>query len=161
MNWWRQRSARERLLLGFGAVAAVLALLVQFALVPTWRARQAAEARLRTAETMIDRLARLEQRAASTQAGPAVVQDVSLSPEVARNEAAALAVARGLTIARLQSVPPDGFSIAFDIADPIALQGWIDDAETRLGLSVSSAAISEAGGGAVRAQIAFKPRGAS
>ena len=149
MALWNQRAPREKALISIAAGLLGAALVIQLALVPALDARSRAAASVTESTNTLTRLRRLEASgAAFVQTAPATqVPD-------AGTRAARLALDTGLVLKpTTSSATPLQYS--FETTEPTRVFKWIDEAESKLGLTVSSAEISSAGPDLVDATIVF------
>ena len=128
--WWRQRSPRERALLGAMAVAALVYLVAVVVFQPMLAARAEARDRIARADAGLARLASLGDEPARM-AAPTADRPVNAVVTETATEF-------GLTIRRIEP-EGDGVRMTIEDADFADIVRWIDEVETRQGLRVTAA----------------------
>ncbi len=159
MQWWQDRTGRERLLIaGAGGLCAILAL-YQFVYVPVLAYRDSAYRSYLQAEALMQDVA---AGAAQANALKQVTARRSASDEPLRVTVTTSAHRAGVSITRLEPDANGGLSVWVEEADARVIQGWIADLQGDHGITVEKATIRRHDGKPmVRAQILFAGVGAS
>jgi type II secretory pathway component PulM len=149
MSFWQDRAPRERLLLTLAAIVALIALIIQFGLVPMLERREAAALNVVQSEGTLIRLQKLKDSAAAYR--PAVAPR-PLPEAIAL--AAQWATEMGMTFQQDAS-PPGQSRFVFASADSTSVFAWLERIENELNLSVVSAELASSERGLVQATIVF------
>lgn len=149
-GWWQKREPRERLLLMLAAVTVIIAVMVQFVLVPVVRNREAASLALAASEGTLVRLQRLKEAGATYRPSTSPVDF-----EQARTIATGWANEWGLSHQQEQ-LAGNQLRFTFQPAAPTVIFAWIERVETELAFSVSSAELATADTGLIKATLVVK-----
>ncbi len=149
MSFWKERAPRERLLLTLAAIVALIAVIVQFGLVPMLERREAAAFSKVQSEGTLIRLQKLKDTAAVYR--PAVTPRPF--PE-AIALASQWATEMGMTFQQDASTPGQS-RFAFASADSTSVFAWLERIENELNLSVISADLASSDLGLIQATIVF------
>ncbi len=150
-EWWSSRAPRERLLIRLAIGASLLALLLHFLILPTWRAKAAAKARnLEAARTLDIVGAVLGESRAETN------RHISPPEEGLRAGVVALARQRGLSVSRVQGGPDGQVTVAMDSAPPETVFGWLADVQDSYGAAPHKVSMTDDNTGSVRASVTFE-----
>jgi len=156
MQYWTERSDREKALLAL-AGALVIVALAQFGIVrPLTAARAEASLALEAASRQLDVVS--AELAARTTQGGAPGAAVSSSQNV-RADLLQLANARGLSVSRLQTTDEGRLILQFEQAAPTLVYAWLADADTSFGIVPERVTLFAETGGYVRASFEFNGGG--
>jgi general secretion pathway protein M len=153
--WWNERTLRERWLVGSAAGLLALALAFQFALMPSYRAREAARSELTTAERTQQRLSELIAAGVQPAAPP-----LAGTPAELRSQLLAWASEGGLGEAPSGPEASADLTFSFAEADPARVFAWIERAERSGGLRITAARLSASPDGRITSQITLVPAAA-
>lgn len=152
MQYWNERSGREKGLLAVAALLGIFAL-AQFGVVrPVTAARADASMKLEAASRQLD-VVSAELATRSTGTGPAKSSEAS-SGNV-RADLLQLANARGLSVSRLQTTDDDRLILQFEQAAPTLVYAWLADADDSYGIVPERVSMFAEPGGYVRASFEF------
>ncbi len=149
MSFWTERAPRERLLLTLAAIVALIALIIQFGLVPMLERREAAALNVVQSEGTLVRLQKLKNSAAVYR--PAVMprpfpETIALASQWATE--------MGMTFQQDASTPGQS-RFVFASADSTSVFAWLERIENELNLLVVSAELASSERGLVEATIVF------
>lgn len=161
MNWWMERTERERwLLAGVGGLLALL-MLWQFFYRPVVDYHRDAEQSYAAAQ---DRLEDMQQAASQVAAlqGRSSGEARDAGGQSTRSLVMASAQAAGLAVTRLQPGEDDSLTVWIDDADARLVYDWLVALQEKFGVSVQKASLSANDGAAtIRAQLQLAGRGES
>lgn len=157
IDWWSAREPREKLLLQILGGLVVLAVMVQFIILPLMGTNSEYRVKSQQAMQVLDTVTSsdsiLSRRAAPLAAG---AQATSISE--LRSVALSIAAQRGLAISRIQGGNGDEIIMILDNADPQILYAWLADLQLQYGARPSNISLAGDASGGVRATIAFGRR---
>ncbi len=146
-SWWQSRAPREQRLLLLAGGMLIVVLAIQFLLLPMLRAKDSASDSLNESRSTLVRLERLRDSGAAYMRS----QPPTPAPDAAV-QAASLAAETGLVLKPAAGSPPL-LQFAFEPAEPTLVFTWVDEVESRLGLTVQSATFTSSGPGLVDATL--------
>ena len=153
MEWWDAREPREKLLIRVFGALVLLAVIVQFVLIPILQTNT--ERRLRSQQAM-QTLDVVTSSDTILKRGAAIASGTSrTSISELRSAALTLAAQRGIAISRIQGGNGDEVIMILDNADPQLLYAWLADIQLQHGARPSNVSLSGDASGGVRASVAF------
>ncbi|MFN3608367.1 MAG: type II secretion system protein GspM [Hyphomonas sp.] len=160
--WWTTRSAREKMLLGVAALMLAIAIIWQFVLHPALQTLERAKMNHERAAQTLTRLDRIETL---LQQGETILPytTIAATQDTAALKAEAERMAREGNLSIDGAVPPGpkSFRITVSGVTGPAYFKWIEQVETGLGLSTSSAALTQNADGTMDADTEFSLDGVS
>ena len=146
--WWLDRSSREQIALGAGAVIVTLFILFQFGLKPLVDYRRGAQADYDGALALLTQIETDAQQIQTLQA-----TNAPRTTMPARTAVSMVAGEQGLSLTRLQPLENGDLDIWLEDVTSPALFKWLAALSERHGISVVRAAVQRNDNGTVRAQI--------
>ncbi len=154
MQWWTERSPREKLLLGVAGGLGVLIILYQFLFVPLTAYRADAVRDYQRSDALLT-----EMRAGAAEASAlktVAERRIRRSDQPLRVTVTASAHQAGVTITRIEPARDGGLSVWIEEVGAQPLHRWIKDLHADHGIAVSKASIHRhEDRPLVRAQIQF------
>jgi len=157
IDWWNAREPREKLLLQILGGLTLLAVLVQFIMLPLMGKHSDNRMRNQQAMRVLDTVTSSDSilsRGVATLA----TRDQSTSISELRSVALSIAAQRGLAISRIQGGNDDEIIMILDNADPQILYAWLADLQLQHGARPSNVSLAGDASGGVRATISFGRR---
>ncbi len=155
MQWWHERTQREKAaLVGLGGLLLVLCA-VQFGMKPLVAYRLGAKTDFENAVALLAQVEADASEIEGLRSGAVARAHVE-----ARTAVGLVASEQGLAITRLQPHENNDLDVWLDDVGSPALYKWITALQERYGISVARASIQKSEGGSVRAQITFAGGGA-
>ncbi len=160
--WWNTRSPREKMLLGIAALVLAVAVIWQLVLSPAMHTLERAKLSQEQAAQTLARLDRIESLIQQGEtilphtAAPATQDTGALKAEAER-----MAREAGLLVNGAEPASATSFRIKFSGATPPTYFQWIEQVETGLGLTTSSASLTQNADGSMDADTEFSLDGVS
>ena len=151
MNYWNDRTPRERLLISVAAGLAALVLLLQLIWLPAMRAKESAQLGADRAAKTLEAISR-QSTALGTDSAPGTKPN---NPDTVRRVVLETANSRGLTIARVLVDEQGSVVVQVDDAPASTVFGWLLDVRRSSNAHIRKASMNDSGNGFVRSSFEF------
>ena len=151
MNYWNDRTPRERLLISVAAGLAAFVLLLQLIWLPAMRAKESAQLGADRAAKTLEAISR-RSSAHGTDRAPGTKPN---DPDTIRRVVLETANSRGLTIARVLVDEQGSVVVQVDDAPASTVFGWLLDVRRSSNAHIRKASMNDSGNGFVRSSFEF------
>ena len=151
MNYWNDRTPRERLLISVAAGLAAFVLLLQLIWLPAIRAKESAQLGADRAAKTLEAISR-QSSAHGTDSVPGTGPN---DPDAVRRVVLETANSRGLTIARVLVDEQGSVVVQVDDAPASTVFGWLLDVRRSSNARIRKASMNDSGNGFVRSSFEF------
>ena len=151
MNFWNDRTPRERLLIAVAAGLALVVVLLQLIWLPAMSAKESAQLGADRAAKTLEAISRQSSMAVSEgTSGP-----TSTDPDAIRRAILETASSRGLTISRVLVDEQGAVVVQVDDAPATTVFGWLRDVRRSSNAQIRRASMNDSGNGFVRSSFEF------